>query len=49
MSGTHINVEKIKKIMDAKMPQNNLRFITMRNQILDTCANRGKNININSK
>ncbi|XP_024891432.1 uncharacterized protein LOC112467178 isoform X2 [Temnothorax curvispinosus] len=38
MSGVHINVEKIKKIMDARMHLN-FRLIAMRNQILDTCAN----------
>lgn len=43
MSGTYINVEKIKKAMDSKIRQN-FRFIAIRNQILDTCANHGKNI-----
>ncbi|XP_024891431.1 uncharacterized protein LOC112467178 isoform X1 [Temnothorax curvispinosus] len=41
MSGVHINVEKIKKIMDARMHLN-FRLIAMRNQILDTCANHVK-------
>lgn len=43
MSGVYINVEKIKEIMDAKI-RPNFRYIAMRNQILDTCADRGKNI-----
>ncbi|XP_011875638.1 PREDICTED: uncharacterized protein LOC105566333 [Vollenhovia emeryi] len=41
MSGTYINVEKIKNILDSKMRPNH-RLIAMRNQILDTCSNRVK-------
>lgn len=43
MSGVYINVEKIKEIMDAKI-RPRIEYIIMRNQILNTCADRGKDI-----
>lgn len=43
MSGARINNDKIKKILDAKMPPNlDPKIIADRDHILDLCADRGK-------